>query len=171
MDLIAAVDNKWAIGYKGKLLFRIPDDMKRFKAKTIDKVVVMGRGTFASLPGSKPLAHRTNIVLSSSMSGDNEDVLVCSSLPELLKVIAGFKTSDIFVIGGESIYTQLLAYCSYAFITQVIIDCPADKYLHNLNEAQNWVLLDRSEPQKYNELQFCYLTYKNMNPRVIDGFN
>ena len=64
MKLIAAVDNEWNIGNKGGLLFSLPDDMKFFRTTTSGKIVVMGRKTLESFPGSKPLKNRVNIVLS-----------------------------------------------------------------------------------------------------------
>ena len=66
MKLIAAVDNEWNIGNKGNLLFSLPDDMKFFRTTTSGKIVVMGRKTLESFPGSKPLKNRINIVLSRS---------------------------------------------------------------------------------------------------------
>ncbi|HKM01112.1 MAG TPA: dihydrofolate reductase, partial [Sedimentibacter sp.] len=63
MKLIVAVAKNWAIGYKGDLLFDLPDDMTFFKETTIDKVVVMGRKTLLSFPNGKPLKNRVNIIL------------------------------------------------------------------------------------------------------------
>ena len=64
MKLIAAADKEWNIGNKGELLFSLPDDMKFFRTTTSGKVVVMGRKTLESFPGSKPLKNRVNIILS-----------------------------------------------------------------------------------------------------------
>ena len=64
MKLIAAADKEWNIGNKGNLLFSLPEDMKFFRTTTSGKVVVMGRKTLESFPGSKPLKNRVNIVLS-----------------------------------------------------------------------------------------------------------
>jgi len=62
MNLIAAVDENWAIGYKNELLVRIPSDQKFFREETTGKVVVLGRKTMETFPGGKPLKNRTNIV-------------------------------------------------------------------------------------------------------------
>ena len=64
MNIIAAVDRNWAIGFKGKTLVDIPADRKLFREETMGKVVVMGRKTLDSLPGGQPLPGRVNIVLS-----------------------------------------------------------------------------------------------------------
>ena len=74
---IAAVDREWAIGYNGELLAHISEDMKRFKELTKDKVVVMGRKTWESLP-TKPLPSRTNIVVTHYGTPEEYEVLFCS---------------------------------------------------------------------------------------------
>ena len=66
MNLIAAVDENWAVGYKNELLVRIPSDQKFFREETTGKVVVLGRKTMETFPGGKPLKNRTNIVLSTN---------------------------------------------------------------------------------------------------------
>ena len=71
MNLIVNVDKNWAIGYKGKLLVSIPEDMKFFRSETTGKVVVLGRKTLATFPGGLPLKNRTNIILTR-----NEDFTV-----------------------------------------------------------------------------------------------
>ncbi|MBO4594179.1 MAG: dihydrofolate reductase, partial [Clostridia bacterium] len=63
MKAIVAVDKKWGIGKKNGLLFSLPEDMKYFKEKTLNKVVVMGSNTLKSFPNGKPLKDRVNIVL------------------------------------------------------------------------------------------------------------
>jgi dihydrofolate reductase len=119
MKAIVAVDLNWGIGYQGKLLQRIPEDMKFFKAATTGKVVIMGRETFESLPGKEPLKDRVNIVLSRNQLFNNENVIICRSLTELFVELKKRLWDDVFVIGGESIYIQLLPYCSEALLTRI----------------------------------------------------
>lgn len=114
MKAIVAVDLNWGIGYKGNLLKSIPPDLKRFKELTINKVVVMGRETFESLPKKQPLKDRVNIVLSKSGLISDERVVVCSCLNQLFNELLKYNTDDVFVIGGESVYSQLLPYCTEA---------------------------------------------------------
>ena len=77
MKAILSADLNWGIGKEGKLLQRVPEDMKMFVQKTNGKVVVMGRETFESLPGRQPLKDRVNIVLSKSGQFDCEGLIVC----------------------------------------------------------------------------------------------
>ena len=83
MNLIAAVDQNWAIGNKNKLLVRIPDDQKFFRETTTGKVVVMGRKTLESFPNGLPLKNRTNIVLTHDKNYQVKDAIVLHSLEEL----------------------------------------------------------------------------------------
>ena len=88
MNLIAAVDNNWAIGKNNQLLVRIPMDQKFFREMTTGKVVVMGRKTLESFPNSRPLKNRTNIVLTHNPSYEVEGAVVVHSLDELHKELS-----------------------------------------------------------------------------------
>lgn len=167
MKLIAAVDSDWAIGYRNNLLYNIPADMQFFKEKTVNNVVIMGRRTFESLPQKKPLRNRLNIVLSSRISYSNENIVVCRSLHELFDYLYKLSTKEIYVIGGENIYSQLLPYCSLAYITKIMKKSTADKFMINLDNNSNWKLISKNEVQYYNsDINFSFLTYKNLN--IID---
>ncbi len=160
MNLIAAVDKKWGLGYEGQLLVRIPEDMKRFRALTLGKVVVMGRKTLQSLPGGNPLAKRTNIVLSRRGNLDQEDIIHCKSLSALFEVLARHRPEDIFVIGGAEIYSQLLPYCSVAYITKIEKEFEADVFFPNLDEDEAWFVEDQGEMKCHQDVGFRYVLYK-----------
>ena len=119
MNLIVAVDKNWAIGLHNKLLVSIPADMKFFRETTMGKVVVMGRKTLESFPGGQPLKKRTNIVLTSDKNYKVKDAVVVNSVEALLEELRQYNDEDIYVIGGESIYRQLLPYCKVAHITKI----------------------------------------------------
>jgi len=167
IHLIAAVDENWAIGYKNELLFRIKADLQlNFKAKTLGQVVVMGRNTFESLPGKKPLKDRTNIVLSHSMPlVEQEDLIICRSVKELSEILRGYPHCKVFIAGGASIYSQLLPYCSIAYITKVIASVVADKHLLNLDRESGWKLVESGPEQVHDgNLRFFFTTYENRKP-------
>ncbi|NLW47245.1 MAG: dihydrofolate reductase [Firmicutes bacterium] len=163
MKAIVAVDLNWGIGYRGKLLERIPEDQRFFKRTTIGKVVVMGRETFESLPNKEPLKDRVNIVLSKNESFSNDQVIICRSLAELFAELKKYPSDDLFVIGGESVYTQLLPYCSEALVTKIENKYTADKYFINLDQAQTWELTSMSEMKSSNGLKYRFLKYNNSN--------
>lgn len=159
MNLIAAVDKKWAIGNKGQLLVQIPADQKLFREETIGKVVVMGRKTLESLPGGQPLAGRVNIVLTRDMDYRVKGAVVVHSMEEALEELSKYKDEDIFVAGGESIYKLFLPYCKEAHITYIDYLYEADTYFPNLDEDKEWKLLLESEEQTYFNLCYEYRMY------------
>ena len=108
MNLIVAVDLNWGIGHAGGLLVSLREDMKRFKEMTIGQVVVLGRKTLATFPGGKPLPGRTNVILTHQPDFSVDGALVCHSLDELFGLLAGFSDESIYLIGGSSLYEQLL---------------------------------------------------------------
>lgn len=160
MNLIAAVDKNWAIGYQNKLLTSIPEDMKFFRQTTTGKVVVMGRKTLESFPGKKPLKNRTNIVLTKNPSYQAEGAIVVHNEDELREELKKYDSEDIFVIGGESIYCQFLDECDKAYITKIEYAYTADAYFPNLDEKEEWKITAESEEHTCFDLEYFFLTYE-----------
>ena len=161
MQAIVAVDLNWGIGYRNNLLERIPEDMKFFKRMTLGKTVIMGRATFESLPGKEPLKDRTNIVLSQSKCFNHEKITICRSLNALFRELGKYHPDEVFVIGGESIYAQLLPYCTAAYVTRIENRYTADKYFINLDQDETWELISVSELKNYDHIQYSFLKYLN----------
>ncbi|HZJ77802.1 MAG TPA: dihydrofolate reductase [Clostridia bacterium] len=162
MNLIVAVDKNWGIGRDNKLLFYIPADLKYFKSKTIDKVVIMGRSTFLTMPNQKPLKNRKNIILTKNVNLQIEGAVVCNDFESLFDEIETHNSEDVFVIGGESIYQQLLDYCDTAYITKIQADGNAQKFFPNLDKKDDWEFVESSEQFEDNGYQFTYNTYKKI---------
>ncbi|MCI8829747.1 MAG: dihydrofolate reductase [Lachnospiraceae bacterium] len=160
MNLIAAVDKRWAIGNKGQLLVSIPGDQKLFREETLGKVVVMGRKTLESLPGGRPLYGRTTIVLSRDKSYQVKDAQVVHTLEEALRELEKYPSEDIFVAGGQEIYQQFLPYCQTAHITWIDYTYDADTYFPNLDEDEEWELAAESEEQTYFNICYEFRMYK-----------
>ena len=158
-QLIAAVDRNWAIGRKGQVLVAIPADQKLFRQETMGKIVVMGRKTFLTLPGQRPLDGRHNVILTENDSWNVKGAHVCRSEKEALDVIGrleerfGLSDADVYIIGGESIYRQFLPYCSTAHITWIDYSYEADTHMVNLENA-GWKQTETSEEQTFFDL--CY---------------
>ncbi|MBQ7182199.1 MAG: dihydrofolate reductase [Bacteroidaceae bacterium] len=119
ISLIAAVALDRAIGYQNRLLYWLPNDLKRFKALTTGHTIIMGRRTFESLPKGA-LPNRRNIVLSQTRQ-DIPGAEVFGSLKAALKACWG---EDVFVIGGASVYAQALPLADRLCLTEVQ-DTPA----------------------------------------------
>ena len=162
MNLIAAVDENWAIGKNNQLLVSIPADMKFFRTTTTGKVVVMGRKTLESFPNGLPLKNRTNIVLTHDKSYNVKDAGVVYSMDELWEELKKYDSDDIYVIGGESIYRQLVDACDVAHITKIDFAYDADAYFPNLDEKTDWELTADSEEQTYFDLIYHFLKYEKV---------
>lgn len=161
MKLIVAVAKDWGIGYKGDLLFKLPEDMEFFRNTTRNNVVVMGRVTLLSLPGGKPLKNRVNIVLTTDRNFKADGCTILHSIEELLNELENYDSDNVFVIGGSKIYNELYNYCKEAYITKVDAVKETDTYLHNFDEDENWFLSYASEVHENNGLKFTFNTYKN----------
>lgn len=164
MNVIAAVDNNWAIGYQDKLLVRIPNDHKFFRSVTMGKVVVLGRKTLAGFPNGLPLAGRTNIILSRNPDFTVPSGIVVHSKEELLTELKKYNDDDIYIIGGGSIYEMMLPYCRIAHITKIDYKYQADTYFPNLDNMKNWCIVDDSEEETYFSIEYRFLKYQNRTP-------
>lgn len=159
MNAIVAVDKNWAIGNKGDLLVRIKADHRRFKALTVGKVVVLGRKTMDTFPGRKPLKDRTNIILSHDPEYKVEGALVVHSVEELLEELKKYPSEDVFIIGGSSIYEQLLPYCDTVYVTRIDHEFEADAYYPELDLKQEWKVRQTSETQTDYDYPYSFVDY------------
>lgn len=162
MNLIVAADKNWAIGYNNKLLVSIPADMKFFREITGGKVVVMGRKTLESFPGGQPLKKRTNFVLTHDRNYKVKDAVVVNSVETLLEELKQYDEEDIYVVGGESIYRQLLPYCKTAHVTRIDHAYEADTYFPNLDEMEDWEITGVSDEQTYFNLEYEFVKYERV---------
>ena len=162
MNMIAAVDSNWAIGNKNKLLISIPADMKMFRQETTGKVVVMGRKTLESFPNQKPLPNRTNIVLTQNKGYKVDGAIIVYSIEELMEELKKYDTNDVYIIGGDSIYKQMLPYCDTAHVTKIDRAYEADTYFPNLDEMDDWEVTGVSDEQTYFNLEYEFVRYERV---------
>lgn len=166
MNLIAAVDNHWAIGCHNDLLVHIPADQKFFRTETMGKVVIMGRKTWESLPNKQPLQERTNIVITRKKEYHAKGATVVHSIEEALETVKDIPSKDIYVIGGGEIYAQLLPYCDLAQITKIDYTYQADTYFPNLDKNSEWKLTGISEEQTYYDLVYEFCRYERVANKI-----
>lgn len=139
MNLIVAVYDDWGIGCCGTQPVALSADRKFFRETTKGAMVIVGRKTLADFPGGKPLPKRVNVVLTRG-NVDMEGVVVCHS-PEEAAELA--KTAEnAFVIGGGSIYRQMLPLCDTAYVTKVHTTVSCDTWFPNLDEDPEWFLAE-----------------------------
>lgn len=165
---IAAVDENWGIGYNNKLLVQIPEDMQMFKELTENNAVIMGKNTFNSI--GHPLKNRINIVVTHEYSSPvrDENGVIYLNMNNLInyilqnKAIANFINQDIYIIGGASIYEQLLPYCDRALITKIVQTYKADTYFPNLDKNEKWEIAEDGEVKSFNGIQYKFTTYERI---------
>ena len=162
MNLIAAVDRNWAIGNEGQLLVRIPGDHRMFRQETLGKVIVYGRKTLETFPMSQPLDRRVNIVMSTNPNYKVNNATVVHSIEELLEVLSAYPSEDVYIIGGESIYRQLLPYCDTAHITKVDYAYEADAYFPDLDKDPDWEITADSDEQTYFDIAYTFVRYNRI---------
>jgi len=152
MKLIATVDSRWAIGYRGGRLVRVPADERFFRFETMYKTVIMGRTALENFPAGQPPRDRNNIILTKRGGINLSGVTVVNSLDDALAEAAKFPSDEVYVIGGASIFEQFLPYCDEAFITKIDYEYDADKYLPDFDKLPEWELVDVSDEQTYYDL-------------------
>ena len=161
MNAIVVVDQNWAIGREGDLLFSLPTDMKRFRSLTLGGTVILGRKTLDSFPGGKPLPGRRNIVITRNPDFAREGVEVAHSVEEALALVAGEDPERVWSIGGGEIYRALLPHCRRCCLTRVYARPECDVFFPDLDARENWKVF-RSEPVlAEGELSYQFVDYIN----------
>lgn len=164
MNCIVNVDANWGIGKENQLLVAISADLKRFRALTTGKTVILGRKTLATFPGGRPLKNRVNLVMSTDQSLVIEGAEVVHHVPQLLERCKQLPAEDVCVIGGASVYELLLPYCNTAKITKTLKNFDADRFFPNLDKLPGWHIAWQSDIQEENGVRFQYVDYVNDAP-------
>ena len=161
MNAIVAVDENWGIGRNGQLLARISADLRRFKALTTGHAVILGRKTLQTFPGGRPLPGRENLIMSTTMDAAPEGAKVFRDLDSLLD----YAPEDAFVIGGETVYRELLPYCGKAYVTKIHQTFDADAFFPVLDDLDGWKVTETEGPFEENGVAFSYVTYEREDGR------
>ena len=157
MELIVAVYDDWGIGRDGTQPIALSADRKFFRETTRGAMVIAGRKTIGDFPGQKPLPGRVNVALSRT-ADDIPGFTLCRS-PEAAVELA--KTADrCFVIGGGSVYKQMLSFCDTAYITKVHVTPESDTFFPNLDEMAGWYIAETLMSGEENGIAYEMLLYK-----------
>ncbi|MCI8579220.1 MAG: dihydrofolate reductase [Dorea sp.] len=161
MNVIVAVDKNWAIGKDNRMMWSIPADMKLFRETTKGNIVIMGRKTLESFPQGQPLKNRVNIVITRKKDYKVKGAVIVHSVEEAVKEAKKYE-GELFVIGGESIYRAMLAYCDTAYVTKIDHAFDADTYFPNLDEDKEWQMITISEEQTCFDLEYYFTVYERV---------
>lgn len=155
ISIIAAIDRRNAIGFENKLLFWLPNDLKRFKALTTGNTIIMGRKTFESLPKGA-LPNRRNIVLTSNPSANCPGAEVFDSLEAALQSCR--EDEQVYIIGGASVYQQALPFANTLCLTEIDKEAPeADAFFPTVS-LETWHEKSR-EVHPADEKHLCSYSY------------
>ena len=168
ISAIVAVDNDWGIGYNGNLLEHIPEDLKYFKALTEHNIVVMGRKTWDSLP-KKPLPNRLNFVITSQTQNKGCDLVngewILISMENMIFQLENnnHDYDNYFIIGGGTIYKELLPLCDKVYVTKIYKDHDqVDTYFPNLDKSEEWMPVNQSSIHAYKDLTYQFWQYNRV---------
>ena len=159
MELIVAVFDDWGIGKDGTQPIALSADRKFFRETTRGAMVIVGRKTLADFPGGKPLPNRVNVVLT-RQDTEIPDVVICHSPEEAVAI--GKTAERVMVIGGGSVYRQLLPYCDTAYITKVHTTPESDTFFPNLDEDTGWKLEKILQAGEENGIGYEMCLYKRI---------
>ena len=157
MELIVAVYDDWGIGANGTQPVALRADRKFFREMTKGCMVIAGRRTIADFPGQKPLPGRVNVAMSRTKQ-EIPGCTVCTTTQEVLELAQNAERA--MVIGGGSIYRQLLPHCDTAYITKVHCTIESDTYFPNLDEDPDWFLAEILQSGEENGIAYEMCLYK-----------
>ena len=152
ISLIAAIGENKALGRNNKLIYRIPEDLKRFKEITSGHPIIMGRKTFESI--GRPLPNRTNIIVTRDKDFIADGCEVVHSIEEGIKVAVKVEKSEVFIIGGGQIYEQSIRLADKLYLTIVEGEPEADTYFPDYAEFKKVVT---KESHKSSGLKYKFL--------------
>lgn len=157
MELIVAVYDDWGIGKDGTQPIALSADRKFFREATRGAMVIAGRRTIEDFPGKKPLPGRVNVALSRNQE-EIPGFTLCRSPEDALELAE--KAERAMVIGGGSVYRQMLPYCDTAYVTRVHTTPESDTFFPNLDEDEQWYLAETLQSGEENGIRYEMLEYK-----------
>ncbi|MBQ8834066.1 MAG: dihydrofolate reductase [Oscillospiraceae bacterium] len=157
MEIIVAVYDDWGIGCCGTQPIALSADRKFFRETTRGAMVIAGRKTIGDFPGGKPLPGRVNVALTRTAQ-EIPGFTVCASTEEAAELAKSAQCC--FVIGGGSVYKQMLPYCDAAYITKVHTTVDCDTWFPNLDQDESWHLAETLQSGEENGISYEMLLYK-----------
>ncbi len=141
--ILAAVARNGTIGRDNRLPWHLPDDLRRFRALTLGKTVIMGRKTYESLPGALPGRHSIIVSRDLKDSPAGNDIELARSLEDAL---GRGRSSEVFVIGGASLYRQILPQAHRLYLTEIDAEIAGDAFFPAYDRADWAVVTDEAHP-------------------------
>ena len=157
MEAIVAVYDDWGIGRDGTQPIALTADRKFFRRTTAGAMVIAGRRTIGDFPGQKPLPGRVNVALTRS-GREIPGFQTCADIAQVLALAA--QAQRAVVIGGGSVYRQLLPYCDQIYVTKVHTNPESDTFFPDLDQSEDWILAQILESGEENGIPYEMCLYK-----------
>ena len=164
LALLVAVARNGTIGRDNGLPWHLPDDLRRFRALTLGKTVIMGRKTHESLPGTLPGRHSIVVSRDRRYEAAREDAEVVGSLDDAL---GRARSTEVFIIGGASLYAQTLARADCLYLTEIDADVTGDAFFPRYDRADWETLADeahRADDRHSHAFRFLTLERRTRAP-------
>lgn len=157
--IVAAAENH-VIGKDNRMIWRLSNDMRRFKALTTGHTVIMGRKTFDSL--GRPLPNRTNVIITRDSAYQQEGCAVVHSLEEALSLVKATGETEAFIIGGGEIYRQSWNMADTLYLTRVHTILEGDTSVPSVDTIY-WTEeeVSRHSADEQNEYDYSFITYRH----------
>jgi len=158
MNAIAVADENWGLGIEGRLLVRLPGDVRYFKEKTLGKTIIIGRGTFESM-SCKLLPGRETVIISKNMNF-KPDCFVFGSVEEVIEYVKDKPEDEVFVAGGENTYRSFFPYYNKIYITKLYAAFEADCFFPNVDEMQKgFSVREENGIMEENGIKYRFIEY------------
>lgn len=158
INLITAMDKNMGIGLDDSLPWKLPGELRYFKEKTLNSVILMGRKTLNSLPGILP--QREHWILSKG-SVENEKIKVFNSIPDVFKEAKAIGLKEIWVVGGANIYEQMLPFATDLWITEVEAETNSNHYFPSWNRREfNLESVSRGDKLESDQYNYTFFHWK-----------
>ena len=148
ISLIAAIGNNGELGYRGKILWHVPDELKHFKKTTLNHHLLMGRKTFESL--KSPLPERTSIVLTRDKNYSFKNCLIAHDISQAVEIAKERGETELFICGGEEIYRQTLKMADFIYLSHIDYATTADAWFPQLKDEE-WEVVEQKMYHFTNE--------------------
>ena len=159
LEAVVAVYSNWGIGFQGTQPVSIHADRRHFRSLTEGRAVVVGRRTLQDFPGGKPLKNREHFILSRNLSLNVPGATVLHNVQDVLTLA---DTRQVFVIGGEEVYTSLFPYLVKVYVTYIDEAVTSDTFFPDLEREPVWQKISAEPWQEEDGHRFQYRTYEKV---------
>lgn len=156
IKIIAAISENNVLGNDNKLLWSLPNDLKRFKEITNSNYIVMGRKTHESI--GKYLPGRKNIIITRELNYKSDNCIIVHSIEKALEIC----NKNCFIIGGGEIYKKTINICDFMFITKVHVKIKGDTYFPIIGEEWKPVFIKENKKDKNHNYNYTFINYERI---------